>query len=73
MGIDQDLDNEMTEYNWKYSVSVGSSCCVLCRGDCLEVAAKCHLVSPVCVTHEEFFTCSNTEVFRGAAYVVLFK
>lgn len=46
---------------------------MLCRGDCLEVAAKCHLVSPVCVTPEEFFTCSNREVFSGAAYVALFK
>lgn len=68
--FDQDLDNEVTDYNWKYSISMGSSYCVLCRGDCQEVAVKYHLVSPVCVTPEEFFTCSYREVFWGAVMLL---
>lgn len=41
---------------------------MLCGVDCLDMAVKCHLVSPASVTLEEFFTCRSRVIFLGMAY-----
>lgn len=51
-------------------VSYGSSCRVLCGIHCLDMAVKCHLVSPASVTLA-FFSCSSRVVFLGMAYSTL--
>lgn len=51
-------------------VSYGSSCCVLCGVDCIDMAVKCQFY-PASVTLKEFFRCSSGVVFLGMAYFTL--